>query len=257
MELSAEQLNRYQQQGYLQPFVALAGDDLDRVKKSVDRLLAELGSRDAYAINCYQARVSSLWDLCQLPAVLDVVEQILGPDIICWASHLFNKQAGDSRSVPWHQDAVFWHLHPAKTLTVWLAIDDADPENSALEFIPGSHTQQIPFERNDGGQVLNLQAVNPEQYGSSVYNTLRAGQFSVHHDLLLHGSKPNASERRRCGLTLRYSTPDVRVTDSAWGGGIEAILARGEDRSGYWTHHPRPLGDTLINVNGPRSVGGN
>lgn len=255
--MEAIDLSRYQQDGYLQPFTALYGSELKLVQEQVNRLLSELGQRDAYAINCYQARVASLWDLCQLPAVLDVVEQIIGPNIVCWASHLFNKQAGDTRAVPCHQDAVFWHLDAPHTMTVWLAIDDADPENSALEFIPGSHHSQLPFEAIGGDDVLNRQVINADQYGAPVSNNLRAGQFSVHHDLLLHGSKPNSSARRRCGLTLRYTTPEARITDPVWANGIEAIVVRGTDPSGYWKHHPRPVGDTIIGVDSPRSVGGN
>jgi len=255
--LSLAQKQQYRKDGYISPIDGLNADEIRGARQSVDRLVSELGTRDAYAINCYQARVATLWDLCATPIILDAVESLIGPNIVCWASHLFNKQPGDARAVPWHQDAVFWSLAPANTLTVWLAIDDADADNSALEFIPRSHTASLPWEENDGGDVLNKQAINVEQFGASVVNTLSAGQFSIHHDLLLHGSQPNRSKRRRCGLTLRYCTPDVRVTDPQWGQGIEAIVVRGEDPAGYWKHHARPLGDTIVGVDSPRSVGGN
>jgi len=255
--LSSEDREHYDSQGYCAPFQAYQGAEVKQIRAVMDRLVGELGDRDAYAINCYQARVQSLWDICSHPPILDAVEGILGPNIICWASHLFNKQAGDTRSVPWHQDAVFWSFAPQNTVTVWLAIDDADAANSALEFIPGSHTEILQWESNAGQDVLDRQVVGAEQYGSGVVNELKAGQFSLHHDLLLHGSKPNRSDRRRCGFTIRYCSPDVRATDVEWGRGIEAIVVRGQDDSGYWTHHPRPEGDTIVGVNGPRSVGGN
>ena len=255
--LTPAQQTQYQQHGYCSAFEAFDASGVARVRRSIDRLVSELGDRDAYAINCYQARVGSLWDICTNSTILDAVESILGPNIICWASHLFNKQPGDTRAVPWHQDAVFWSLAPQNTVTVWLAIDDADQQNSALEFLPGSHVAPLPWQENDNGDVLNKQVVDAEVWGEPVVNTLSAGQFSVHHDLLLHGSRPNRSERRRCGFTIRYCSPEVRITDESWGRGIEAIIARGQDDSGYWKHHPRPDNDTIIGVDSPRSVGGN
>lgn len=226
--------------------------------ESINDLLAQTAHRGAYSVNCYQARSRTLWDLCQHPSLLEPVKAVLGPNVVCWATHLFNKLPGDTKSVPWHQDAVFWHLAPQKTVTVWLAIDDADSDNSALQFIPGSHRLgALDWRENSNGDVLDKQVDNPESFGDPVDNVLKSGQFSVHHDLLLHGSQPNRSARRRCGLTLRYCTPDVRVTDQHWKQGIEAVLCCGEDSTGYWSFHPGPASDQIASDNGPRNIGGN
>jgi hypothetical protein len=71
---------------------------------------------------------------------------------------------------------------------------------------------------------------------------MKAGQLSLHSDLLLHGSEPNTSDRRRCGLTLRYVPPDVKPLKS-WGG--TAIICRGRDTHGHWTHNERPQHDDI------------
>ena len=256
--LAESQQDQYHSHGFVSGLNALSGPEIQRVRAYVDDRIAELAERDAYSINCFQARLATLWDLCHQPAIVDAVESVLGPNIVCWATHLFNKQPGDTRSVPWHQDAVFWHLTPRQTCTVWLAIDDADDENSALRFIPGSHKEGgLEWEALDGQDVLDKQVPNAEQFGEPVTNTLKAGQFSVHHDLLLHGSQPNTSARRRCGLTFRFCTPEVRITDPEWEKGIEGIIVRGDDPSGYWRHHTRPDKDSVVGEYGPRNLGGN
>jgi len=75
--------------------------------------------------------------------------------------------------------------------------------------------------------------------------------------MLAHGSRPNMSDRRRCGLTLRYCPPEVRIVDAKWERGVEAIICRGGDPTGLWKHHERPVGDDVSPENGPRNIGGN
>lgn len=104
---------------------------------------------------------------------------------------------------------------------------------------------------------MDRELVGADSLGEPVSNTLKAGQFSMHADMLAHGSLPNRSNRRRCGLTIRYCPPDVAITDAQWGKGIEAILCRGQDTTGTWHHHPRPASDRLVLADGPRNIGGN
>ena len=87
----------------------------------------------------YQTRCAGLYDLVTHPTILDHVQDLIGPDIICWTSHAFCKAAFDPKRIPFHQDASYWPLTPARTVTVWLAIDDADRENSCLQVIPRTH----------------------------------------------------------------------------------------------------------------------
>jgi ectoine hydroxylase-related dioxygenase (phytanoyl-CoA dioxygenase family) len=162
------------------------------------------------------------------------------------------------RQVPWHQDASFWALTPARTVTVWLAIDDADAENSAMRFIPGSHNKgALPIRRTDDKSVFHIETDGADQMGDPFTNTLKAGEMSLHADMLVHGSLANASDRRRCGFTLRYCPPEVQIVDEGWAQGVEAILCRGEDPSGHWTHHPRPENDDITKTDSPRNLGTN
>jgi hypothetical protein len=256
--LSTGQIEQYNREGYVSGFTAFDHADADANRAYFDELLEQAGPDGAYGINCFQARLAGLWDICTNPTILDHVEDIVGPTIICWAAHFFAKLPGDPKTVPWHQDASFWHFSPARTVTVWLAIDDTDEENSAMRFIPRTHDKgPMQWEQAAEGSVLDRELVGADSLGDPVSNTLKAGQFSMHADMLAHGSLPNRSNRRRCGLTIRYCPPDVAITDVQWGKGIEAILCRGQDTTGTWRHHPRPASDRLVLADGPRNIGGN
>ena len=122
----------------------------------------------------------------------------------------------------WHQDASYWPLSPSKTVTVWLAIADADADagNGAMRVIPRSHVKaQLAYRRSTEAEhnVLAQTTLAAEEQGDpAVTIALRAGQVSLHTDWLIHGSEPNRSARRRCGLTLRFTSADVRVLEPGW-----------------------------------------
>ena len=142
---------------------------------------------------------------------------------MAWGAHFFCKLPNDGKRVPWHQDALYWPITPTRTVTAWLAVDDAEPENANMRFIPRSHLEG-PIDYNvttDKNAVLNLESTDAVSYGKPVDVTLNAGQFSLHSDLLLHGSEANTSSRRRCGLTLRYAAAEVKafhvgITKGSW-----------------------------------------
>ena len=254
--LTPDEVARYNAEGFVQPFRVFEPDEIAAVRAYLDRLMEDLGERGAYGINCYQARLSGLWDIATEPRILDLVEDLVGPDIVCWASAVLSKAPGDPRRVPWHQDASFWALDPARTVTVWLAIDDADAANSAMRFIPRSHDRgAIETGASEGEAVFHKETRGADALGDPFVNALRAGECSLHADMLVHGSLPNASDRRRCGLTLRYCPPQVRITDEAWARGVEAIVCRGD--GGAWRHHPRPDNDDILATSSPHVVGDN
>lgn len=257
--LTPQQIAFYNEQGYLFPFDVYNALEAERNRAYFDYLLAELKAqddgRDSYAINGYHTRCEGIYDMATHPQILDLVEDLLGPNIICWATHFFAKMPHDPKAVPWHQDASYWPLTPARTVTVWLAIDDADEENSAMMFLPATHNQgHLRWKKTKRAAVLDQEIENIEQYGQPVHDTLKAGQISMHADMLAHGSEPNASDRRRCGLTIRYCPPEVVPVNAGWG--HNAIVCRGEapDR---WKHHDRPCGNQLHTGDTPKSIGGN
>lgn len=256
--LSPAEIDHYNRLGYAAPFDAYSPTEIAAIRGYFDKLLEDMGPDGALGINCYQARLSGLWDIATDPRILDYVEDIIGPNIICWATAVLSKPANSPKIVPWHQDASFWGLRPARTVTVWLAIDDADEENSAMQWIPGSHDKgHLPLEDSGDDAVFHIQTANADELGKPVSDVLRAGQFSLHADMIVHGSPANHSTRRRCGLTLRYCPPEVRIVDPEWAQGVEAIVCRGEDSSGHWQHHDRPDNDDITATGSPHVIGNN
>lgn len=240
--LSQAQINRYNETGYLMPFDGLDRDEARELRAFFDGVLAafiELG-RTSYAINTAHLRFARIYQLVQHPRIVDAVSDLLGPDVVCWGSHFFCKMPRDGKRVPWHQDSTYWPLSPTKTVTVWLAIDDADPENANMKFVPRSHLHGLIDydETHDADTVLDLVVQNPLSYGDPEVNVqLKAGQFSMHSDLLLHGSEANQSDRRRCGLTIRYASADVK----AWfDWHKKGFVVRGKNTNGQWANPAMP-----------------
>lgn len=241
--LSKQQIEDYNAEGYLMPFSGLRADEVRELRAFFDGVLAafiELG-RSSYAINTAHLRFKRIYELVRHPAIVAPVADLLGPNVVCWGSHFFCKMPGDGKRVPWHQDSTYWPMSPTKTVTVWLAIDDADPENANMKFIPRSHLHGLIDydETHDADTVLDLAVKHPQSYGGEELDvTLRAGQFSMHSDLLLHGSEANLSERRRCGLTMRYAAADVTTW---YGWHQKGVLVRGIDSNQHWLNPPSPV----------------
>lgn len=256
--LTGTQIENFNRCGFIRPLQVFSELEVAQNRSYFDGLLAQIPDTGAFSINCYQARCEGIWDLCMTARILDYVQDLIGPNVICWASHFFCKLPRDRKSVPWHQDATYWQLAPARTVTAWLAIDDADEDNSAMRFIPGTHRLgALSMRSSSGDAVLEIETVGAESLGRPVYDCLKAGQISLHADMLVHGSLPNLSARRRCGLTLRYCAPEVGFTNDKWASSVEPIVCRGRDPYGRWRHHARPVGNDVALANGPHSVGGN
>jgi hypothetical protein len=240
--LTREQIREYNERGYLKPFRAYCGAEIATIRAEFDRLLkAQLAAgKDSYSISSAHLRHAVAHDILTNPTIVAHVRDLLGPNVIGWGSHFFCKMPGDGKRVSWHQDAAYWPLTPTKSCTVWLAIDDADSGNGCMRFIPGSHRSGVietAASAAEEGNVLDQTVQGAERFGEPVDDELRAGEFSLHADLLLHGSEPNDSERRRCGLTLRYCAADVRA-HLDWN--QKGVFVAGADVSGHWANRARP-----------------
>lgn len=244
--LSPAQIAAYNEQGFLKSFRIYDDEEVIRNRAYFDGLLAKVqaAGADAYSINGYHVTCRGLYDIAIDPRILDLVEDITGPDIVCWGSHYFCKLPHDPKIVPWHQDASYWPFDRSKTVTVWLAIDDSDMGNGCMQVIPGTHTMgALPWEETTSAAVLNQELVGVERLGKPVPFEIPAGSISLHADMLAHGSEANNSGRRRCGLTMRYCPASVRAAD---GWNRMSVICRGSDPSGHWANNPRPEGDNPV-----------
>lgn len=237
----AEQWTR---DGFLPVIDVLTPEEARQCRQAFDGLEREVG-RDTAEVRILDRHldVESVWRLASHPRVLEAVEAVLGPDVMLLASNFFCKYPADERGerfVAWHQDVTYWGLEPPRAITAWIAIDDADVENGCMSVIPGSHRLGF-LEHSKSDRAGNLLSVNQEVPDAlfderrAVSMPLRAGQASLHDGMLLHGSHPNRSSRRRCGLAVRFTTPDVRqVSPNSVRGYYRPVLVRGIDRHGHF-----------------------
>ena len=240
--MTRDQVADYNRDGYVRPFRVYSDREIAGIRAYFDGLLAQYqaAGKDSYSISSAHLRHGRVYDILTHPPIVALVMDLLGENVVGWGSHFFCKMPRDGKAVAWHQDASYWPLSPSKAVTVWLAIDDADPENANMRFIAGSqHVGHLTFRPSspDEHNVLNQTIDNPEQYGAVVDDTLAAGECSLHSDLLLHGSAANSSDRRRCGLTLRYAATEVRA-GMDWN--QKGVVVAGSDPSGHWANPPRP-----------------
>jgi hypothetical protein len=243
--LSSDQIGQFNRDGYLRNIRIFDAVEMAAHRQYFDRLLERVIAEggDSYSISTAHLKYGHVFDLLTEQRIVACVKDLLGENLIAWGSHFFCKMPHDGKAVAWHQDASYWPLTPSKAVTVWLAIDDADCENACMRFISGSHRSGHLTYRpsSDGeGNVLNQTVENAEQYGMPVDDILQAGEISIHSDLLLHGSDANESDRRRCGLTLRYCAADVRA-DMDWN--QKGVIVSGDDPTNHWANPPRPAGD--------------
>ena len=246
--LSNTQIDHYNAKGYVSPIEVFNDNEVGEIRSYFDSLLSKFtaaGWGDGELTNLHK-HCPGVYDLVTHRRILDYVQDLLGETLILRLSHFFIKLPGDGKRVSWHQDASYWPLTPSKVVSVWLAIDDVDEANGAMHVIPRSHLDaQIPFEKSDAqeGNVLSQTVKDPEQHGDlPVAIELKAGQMSLHSDWILHGSDVNRSDRRRCGLAMRYLSSDVRAFND-WN--LDSVICRGVDSSGHWAHHPRPKHDDI------------
>jgi len=148
--------------------------------------------------------------------VLDLVQDVIGPDIDLFSSHLIAKPAGGSMRVPWHEDSAYWRtmLDPMEVVTVWLALDRSDEENGCMYVIPRTHDKGFSeYYRVDPDKNLFMTEIRKGQFdeGTAVPMVLAEGEASLHHAKLIHGSPANTSSRRRMGYTMRYTASSTRL----------------------------------------------
>ena len=173
------------------------------------------------------------------PRILDAVEDLLGPDLLCWSSQFFAKDASDPSYVSWHQDATYWGLSAPDVVTAWLALTPSTPENGNMRVVPGTHRKQMAH--HDTFAAANLLSRGQEvavavDERQAVDITLRRAQMSLHHVLIVHGSEPNLGEpadrlRHPLYADIVYQTSGVRES---------ATLVRGTDRHGHFDLEPPP-----------------
>ncbi len=218
--LSADEVARYHERGYVTPSVRLPDDTLAALTAATDALIAanpETRPEDLavpHVAGGASGRLNTPADLRETfleigrhPSLVGAAAQLIGPDIILWSSHAFCKPPSTGAAVPWHQDGAYWPIKPMATCSVWIAIDASGPENGCLRVVPGSHAEGLLAHGREADKALALDsAVDPQAFDSAAAEdvVLAPGALSFHDVHLVHGSEPNRSSRSRRAMVYRY-----------------------------------------------------
>jgi len=192
-------------------------------------------------------------ELAMMPAVLDAVESIIGPNILIWGADFFIKEAHSPMHVSMHQDLTYWGFgETSDQVSAWIALSASTVESGCVDLVRGSHKNPI-LPHHDTQAVDNLLSRGQEVAvdvadSDRTHVDLQPGEMSLHHGLAIHGSNPNTSDDRRIGLAIRYINPESKR-------GSEhrefAMLARGVDTSDAFIHYARPeslFSETSLNI---------
>lgn len=203
----------------------------------LDEHLASKGDKLADELDTPHFDDPRLLDFLLSDAVLDIVEPLLGPDIVLWSSHFLVKEPRVGRATPWHEDSAFWKGrldNYSKIATVWLALDPVWAGNGCMQVVPQSHLaggfsdyQEVDESVNSFGR----QTTTTIDESKVVRFELGPGEASIHDGRIIHGAHANTSPVRRAGYTMRYLSAAVRVIPEA-NPGHKIWLARGHDKAG-------------------------
>ena len=241
--LSQAEIDAFRRDGFLAPVEAFSRAEARGLRDQLEAFERTLPPGPIAPRDRRKLHVRLPWarDLVEHPRILDVIETLLGPDILVFTSTFFVKEANADAITAWHQDATYFGLSPYEHVTAWVAFSDASIEAGCMAFIPGSHRWGqrphgpgvVPGSINAGAQAIS----EPIDGAGAVCAPLAAGQLSLHHTLVAHNSPPNRSRDRRIGFGISYIPTRLRHSGSRR---ASATLARGVDRYGHFDLEPDP-----------------
>jgi non-haem Fe2+, alpha-ketoglutarate-dependent halogenase len=243
MTLTGAQIEAYRRDGFVAPLDVFAAAEAASFRRELEAFEASLPPGPVARHDRRKLHVRLPWmrDLVEDSRLLDIVEALIGPDILVFTSTFFIKEPGTDATAAWHQDATYFGLAPHEHVTAWIAVSDASVEAGCMEFVRGSHRlgqlrhapQSVAGSINAGAQSLAA----PIDAGDTGLAPLRPGQVSLHHTLVVHRSAENRGRDRRIGLGVSYIPTRVRHGGSMR---ISATLVRGADRFGHFELEPDP-----------------
>ena len=253
--LSQNDVESYRRQGYLSGRRLLSAAEAERFRNDCLRTCAEplvLDDQNPYSLKRHASnRVKPYllfpWaaELVRHPRVLDLVEAVIGPDILVFHTTVWMKAAHSENYVPWHQDATYFGLAPFEHVTAWVALTQSRPESGCVRVIPGSHHNGQLAHFDDHKDPLTMlsrgqKLTNAIREEDAVDLVLEPGDVSLHHTLTVHSSRINRSDEWRIGIGISYIPASVRHIGPTR---LSATLARGTDRFNYFDHEAPPQGE--------------
>ena len=240
--LTAKQIKDYNDYGYVAPIDVLTPDEANEIKTEIEQIENRWPNElDGLGRN-YVHMISPVFDkICHNSKILDAVESIIGKDILIGGTTLFIKDPDNKGFVSWHQDAKYIGFEPHNWVTAWLAVTDANEENGCMRMWAGTHKEKIREHKdtfNESNLLTRGQTVQNVPLEKTIPNELKAGQLSLHHPMIVHGSTPNKSKSRRIGFVIQsYIGTNVDQVI----GKVYVQQARGTDTFKYHEHTKRPV----------------
>ena len=197
-QLSSDALDTYRRDGYYFPVPALTALEVAHYRGCLEKHEAETGA-PLQGNWRHKAHLLFTWvdELVHHPKIVDAAEDVLGPNLLCWTTNFFIKEANSPGFVSWHQDAFYWGLSKDDVMTAWVALSPANLESGCMKFLPGSQTQDH-LQHVDTFHKDNLLSRGQEiavkvEGEKTVDCILKPGEMSLHHVKVVHGSEPNRS----------------------------------------------------------------
>jgi non-haem Fe2+, alpha-ketoglutarate-dependent halogenase len=231
--LNANQIDAFAREGAVFPVPVMDTAEIADCYRRLRALEAEHAGRLSPYVNFKPyLLVPWLWELIHDARILDPVQTLVGPDILCWEASFFSKEPGGPERVSWHQDATYWGLSENHGLTAWVAFTESNRENGCMRVVPGTHDR--PLRHVNVRDATNMLPIGEEAQAEIDPDTivdvvLAPGEMSLHHPMLLHGSEANHSAARRVGFSIRYIS--ARVCQRGERG--TATLVRGRDHGHF------------------------
>lgn len=243
---SREKLQKnYHANGYLFPLPALSTETANDARRVIELFEKKQGSKISKMHRHKPHLLMPVFDnIIRSEIILDSIEHIIGPNILCWESVLFIKEPGDQAYISWHQDATYWGLEPFEVVTAWIALSPSNRASGCMRVMPSSHIGDLtphidtfaPYNMLSRGQELAV-AVDETR---AVDIELAPGEMSLHDVKIVHGSEPNKSNDRRIGFAIRYIPTHVKQVA---GDSDSAMLVRGVDTCHFFKSDPSPKKD--------------
>ena len=246
--LSEKQINQYNEDGFIAPINVLSVEEACEIREEIERIEKDWPNELEGLGRNYVHLISTVFDkIPHNPKILDAVESIIGENILICGTTLFIKDPDQKGFVSFHQDAKYIGLEPHNWVTGWLAVTDTNEENGWMRMLKGSHKEDLKFhnQKFDENNLLTRgQTIENVHIKETTPVRLKAGQLSLHHPKIIHGSGLNKTKDRRIGFAIQ----------SYIGSNVDQVLgkiyvqqARGTDSFKYHQHVPRPA--DLMNEN--------
>ena len=246
--LSSNQLKQYKDEGFVSPINIFTKEKAKEIRNEIElienKIPGELEKSGRYNAHL----ISPLLDkVAHNSKILDAVECLIGKNILICGTTLFIKNPNERGFVSYHQDAKYIGLEPHNWVTAWIAITDSNEKNGCMRMWSGSHKDNLKEHDqkfNEGNLLTRGQTVKNVPKEKTTPLILKAGQMSLHHPTIVHGSDLNKSNDRRIGFVIQsYIGTNVKQIL----GKNSVQLARGTDEFNYHEKVERPK--SLLNEN--------